>query len=202
MSATVLTTEAAKQASISVIEDDKGATAVHEVIVAMRANRRSGTANAKTRAEVVGSSAKPWRQKGTGRARAGTKKSPVWVGGGVAHGPKPRDYSKQINRQVRRLAFRRALSERIQAGDVLTVDSFEVPDGKTRSFVTALRELTDSPRVLLIGGRFDEKTFLAARNVQDALLISAHEVNVEQILYFDRLIVTREALDVLAQRTA
>ena len=202
MSANVLTTEAAKQASISVIEDDKGATAVHEVIVAMRANRRSGTASAKSRSEVAGSGAKPWRQKGTGRARAGTVKSPIWVGGGVAHGPKPRDYSKTINRQVRRLAFRRALSERIKAGDVLTVESFEVPDGKTRSFVSALREQTDSPRVLIIGGRFEDKTFLAARNVRDCLLISAHEVNVEQILYFDRLIVTREALDVLAQRTA
>jgi large subunit ribosomal protein L4 len=202
MSANVLTIEAAKQASIPVIEDDKGAAAVHEVIVALRANRRSGTAHAKSRSEVVGSSAKPWRQKGTGRARAGTRKSPIWVGGGVAHGPKQRDYSKQINRQVRRLAFRRALSERIKDGDVLTIDSFEVPDGRTQSFITALRAVTESPRVLIIGGRFEDKTFLAARNVQDSLLISAHEVNVEQLLYFDRLVVTREALDVLAQRTA
>lgn len=202
MSANVLTIDAAKQASIPVIEDDKGAAAVHEVIVALRANRRSGTASAKSRSEVTGSGAKPWRQKGTGRARAGSVKSPIWVGGGVAHGPKPRDYSKSINRNVRRLAFRRALSERIKDGDVLTVDSFEVADGKTKSFVAAVRELTDSARVLIIGGRFEDTTFRAARNVQDVLLMSAHEVNVEQLLYFDRLIVTREALDVLAQRTA
>ncbi len=202
MSATVLTTDAAKQASIPIIEDDKGATAVHEVVVALRANRRAGTASAKSRSEVVGSSAKPWRQKGTGRARAGSKKSPIWVGGGVAHGPKPRDYSKSVNRSVRRLAFRRALSERIKDGDVLTVDSFEIADGKTKSFVAAVRDLTDSARVLIIGGRFEDNTFRAARNVQDVLLMSAHEVNVEQLLHFDRLIVTGEALDVLAQRTA
>lgn len=202
MSANVLTIEAAKQASIPVIEDDKGAAAVHDVIVAMRANRRSGSASAKSRSEIAGSSSKPWRQKGTGRARAGTKKSPVWVGGGVAHGPKPRDYAKTLNKRVRRLAFRRALSERIKDGDVLLVEDFEVPDGKTKSFVTALRDLTDQARVLIIGGRFQSQTFLAARNVADTLLISADEVNVEQMLYFDRLIVTREALDVLAHRTS
>jgi len=113
MSAKVLTKAAAKEAKIDIIEDGRGTQAVHDVVVAMRAARRSGSANTKTKAEVDLSGAKPWRQKGTGRARAGYKSSPIWRGGGVVFGPKPRDYSKKISKSVRRLAFRKALSERI-----------------------------------------------------------------------------------------
>src|SRR5919106_3376111 len=118
MSAKVLTKAAAKEAKIELIEDGRGTQAVHETVVAYRANRRSGSANTKTKAEVNLSGSKPWRQKGTGRARAGYKSSPVWVGGGVAFGPKPRDYSKKISKATKRLALRKALSERIKAGDV------------------------------------------------------------------------------------
>src|SRR5215207_1592678 len=132
MSATVLTLDAARNANIAIIENGKGTQAVHDVVVAMRAARRSGTANTKTKAEVNLSGAKPWRQKGTGRARAGYKSSPVWVGGGVVFGPKPRDYSKRISKSVRRLALRKALSARIAAGDVLVVPSFGVKEAKTK----------------------------------------------------------------------
>src|SRR5205809_1894266 len=124
MSAKVLTKAAAQEAKIDVIENGRYTQAVHDTVVALRAGRRSGSANTKTKAEVNLSGAKPWRQKGTGRARAGYKSSPVWVGGGVVFGPKPRDYSKKVNKKVRRLAFRKALTERINAGDVLTVDKF------------------------------------------------------------------------------
>ena len=113
MSAKVLTIEAAKGAKFELIENGKGTQAVHDVVVASRAARRSGTASVKTKATVSGSGAKPWRQKGTGRARAGYKSSPVWVGGGVVFGPHPRDYSKKVPKQVRRLALRKALSARI-----------------------------------------------------------------------------------------
>src|ERR1700756_922762 len=109
MSTTVLTIAAAKKANISVIENGRGTQAVHDVVVAMRANRRSGSANTKTKAEVVASGKKPWRQKGTGRARAGYVSSPVWTGGGVVFGPKPRDYSKRIPKSVRRLALQKVL---------------------------------------------------------------------------------------------
>src|SRR5256886_3936000 len=112
MSAEVLTKAAAKEAELEIIENGRGTQAVHDVVVAMRAARRSGSANTKTKAEVDLSGAKPWRQKGTGRARAGYKSSPIWRGGGVVFGPKPRDYSKKISKSVRRLAFRKALSER------------------------------------------------------------------------------------------
>src|SRR3954465_2417314 len=117
MAATVLTIEAAKAANIEVIENGRYTQAVHDTVTALRAGRRSGSANTKTKAEVNLSGAKPWRQKGTGRARAGYKSSPVWTGGGVVFGPKPRDYSKKVGKSVRRLAFRKALSERINAGD-------------------------------------------------------------------------------------
>src|SRR5213594_827185 len=127
MSAKVLTADAAKAASFELIENGRGTQAVHETVVAMRAARRSGTASVKTKATVNLSGSKPWRQKGTGRARAGYASSPVWVGGGVVFGPKPRDYSKKVSKSVRRLALQKALSERIKAGDVLTIDKFVVP---------------------------------------------------------------------------
>src|SRR5688500_3554814 len=138
MSATILTIEAAKQANIEVIENGKGTQAVHDMVVAMRANRRSGTASTKTKATVNLSGAKPWRQKGTGRARAGYKSSPVWVGGGVVFGPHPRDYSKKVSKKTKRIALRKALSLRILAGDVLVVPNFAVGAPKTKDFVKLL----------------------------------------------------------------
>src|ERR1700738_2430714 len=117
MSATVLTIAAAKEAKINVIENGRGTQALHDVVVALRANRRSGSAHTKTKAAVADSGKKPWRQKGTGRARAGYASSPVWSGGGVVFGPKPRDYSKKVPKSVKRLALLKALRSRIVAGD-------------------------------------------------------------------------------------
>src|SRR5262245_5719373 len=143
MSAKVLTKAAAKEAGIELVEDGRGTQAVHHTIVAMRSARRSGSANTKTKAEVDLSGAKPWRQKGTGRARAGYKSSPIWRGGGVVFGPKPRDYSKKISKSVRRLALRKALSERIKAGDVLTVGEFVASELKRKAFVDLHRNHSD-----------------------------------------------------------
>src|SRR3979411_3205598 len=139
MSAKVLTKAAAKEAKIALVEGGRGTQAVHDVVVAMRAARRSGSANSKTKADVNLSGAKPWRQKGTGRARAGYKSSVIWRGGGVVFGPKPRDYSKKISKSVRRLAFQKALSERIDAGDVLTIGEFVVPELKSKSVINSLK---------------------------------------------------------------
>ena len=201
MSAKVLTAEAARGAKITLIEGGRGTQAVHEAIVAMRAARRSGSANTKTKAEVDLSGAKPWRQKGTGRARAGYKSSPIWRGGGVVFGPKPRDYTKKISKSTRRLAFQKALTERINAGDVLTIDGFAVKEAKTKAFLGLLKEQTDASKVLLISDAFDENTYRAARNVQPVLLVTATDVNTEQLLAFDKILVTGKALDQLAQRT-
>jgi large subunit ribosomal protein L4 len=201
MSAKVLTKAAAKEARINMIEDGRGTQAVHDTVVAMRAARRSGSANTKTKAEVNLSGAKPWRQKGTGRARAGYKSSPIWRGGGVVFGPKPRDYSKKISRSVRRLAFRKALTERINAGDVLTVDKFVVPELKTKSFLGLLKKQTESRKVLLISDAFDQTTFKSACNVKPVELATASDVNTEQLLAFEKILVTHKALEKLAERT-
>src|SRR6478736_6550169 len=156
MSAKVLSKAAAKEAKIDLIENGRGSQAMHEAVVAMRAARRSGSANTKTKAEVNLSGAKPWRQKGTGRARAGYKSSPIWRGGGVVFGPKPRDYSKKVSKTTRRLALQKALSERIKAGDVLTVDKFAVSEIKTKALVALLKKQTDARKVLVLSDSFDE----------------------------------------------
>ncbi len=202
MSARVLTVDAAKKADLDVIENAKGTQAVHEVIVAMRANRRSGTACTKRKGEVAFSGAKPWRQKGTGRARAGYKSSPLWEGGGVAFGPKPRDYSKKTPKSVKRLAFRKALSSRIAAGDVLTVDAFSVNEPKTRAFVSLVKEIAgDEAKTLVVSVEFDKQTYLAARNVKPTLLMTAGEVNTEHLLAFRKIILVGDALNALVRRT-
>ena len=201
MSAKVLTNAAAKEAKIEMIEGGRGTQAVHDTVVAMRAARRSGSANTKTKAEVDLSGAKPWRQKGTGRARAGYKSSPLWRGGGVVFGPKPRDYSKKVSKSVRRLAFQKALSERINAGDVLTIDKFAVTEIKTKSFVSMVKKATDAPKVLLISDAFDENTYKSARNIKSVRLATASDVNTEQLLAFHKILITPKALEKLAERT-
>ena len=202
MPAKVLTVEAAKEAKIDVIENGKYTQVVHDTVVAMRANRRSGTASVKTKATVSGSGAKPWRQKGTGRARAGYKSSPVWVGGGVVFGPHPRDYSKKVAKSVKKIALRKALSERIKDGDVILVENFAVKESKTKSFVAAVKAITDEPRALIISAVFDDKTYLAARNVQPTLLATASDVNTEQLLAFRKIILTNDALAQISERIA
>jgi len=201
MSATILTADAAKKASIDIITDGKGTQAVHDVVVAMRANRRSGTASVKTKATVNLSGKKPWKQKGTGRARAGYASSPVWSGGGVVHGPHPRSYAKKTPKAVKRLAFRKALSARILSGDVLVVDSFEVKEGKTKAFVNLIKGIAgDVRRTLVVSVSFSDVTFLAARNVANDLLMTASEVNTENLLAFDKIIITKDALASLGNR--
>jgi large subunit ribosomal protein L4 len=202
MSAKVLTIDQAKAAKFDLIENASGGQAVHDTVVAMQAARRSGSACVKTKATVNLSGAKPWRQKGTGRARAGYASSPVWVGGGVVFGPHPRDYSKTVPKQVRKLALRKALSARIVAGDVLVVDSFSVAEPKTKQFVSLIKANVAEEKVLVIAASFDENTYKAARNVKPTQLVTAREVNTEQLLAYRKIIVTSDALPQLAERTA
>ncbi len=203
MSAKAFTSKEASSANITIIDEgDKGNQAIHDLVVAYRANRRTGSANTKTRGEVSGTKKKMYKQKGTGNARHGAKTAPIFVGGGVVFGPKPRDYSKKVNKKTRKLAFQRALGARIAEGSVASIPSFAVADGKTKSFVKELSALTDSPRVLVVAKAFDEQTYLAARNVQWAQLQTALEVNVEQILHFDQILFVEDSLETLAQRSA
>ena len=202
MSATVLTVDAAKDAKIDIISNGKGTQAVHDVVVAMRANRRSGTASTKTKATVSGSGKKPYRQKGTGRARAGYMSSPVRVGGGVVFGPHPHSYAKKTSKTVKRLAFRKALSSRIIGGDVSVLDTFAVTELKTKAFMKLVGESTDAKKKILIVGQFDETTYKAGRNVQAVQLTTAEQVNTEDVLHYNKILITRDALDLIAERTA
>ena len=200
MSATVLTPEAAKAANIEIISNGKYTQAVHETVVAYRANRRSGTASVKTKATVAGSGSKPWKQKGTGRARAGYKSSPVWSGGGVVFGPHPRDYSKKVSKKTKRIALRKALSLRILAGDVLVVPNFAVGAPKTKDFVKLLTGYNPEGKTLIVSREFDDNTKLAARNVAAAQLITSLDVNTEDLLGYKKIVVTNDALAQLAER--
>lgn len=203
MSAKVLTAEDAKKANIAIIENGKGTQAVHDVITALRANRRTGSANTKTKGEVNLSGAKPWRQKGTGRARAGYKASPIWRGGGVVFGPKPRDYSKKTPKSVRKLALRKALSARILAGDVLVVEAPSIPDGKTAKFIAYIKQNAEGARhVLLVSPSFEDTTFRAARNLGHVQLVNAADVNAEHLLRYDKILLTGDALAKISERTA
>ena len=202
MSANILTIEAAKAADLRIPEDQETSQAVHDVIVAMRANRRSGTANTKTRGEVAQSGKKPFRQKGTGNARQGGNASPIHRGGGIVFGPRPRDYSKQVNRNTKRLAFAAALSDRIASGDVLAVDELKIDDGKTKSFVSKIKEIAGTEKALVVSSAFTDKTYLAARNVAASQLSTALDVNTEQILAYDKVVLTESAMQTLSKRTA
>ncbi len=202
MSATILTVDAAKAAHLDLITDKrKGMQALHETIVAYRANRRAGTASTKTKATVSGSGKKPYRQKGTGRARAGYMSSPIRRGGGVVFGPHPRDYSKKTNKSVKRLALRKALSAQIIDGNVLIVSDFNVKQAKTKDFVAAVKKLTDAAKVLIVSGDFSPATYLAARNVGPVQLMTDAECNAEHLLKYEKIVVTKKAFDTLVLRT-
>ena len=192
----------AQAANINIVEGEKGAQAVHDLVTAYRANRRSGSANTKTRGEVRGSGKKIYKQKGTGNARHGDKKAPIFVGGGVVFGPKPRSYAKTVNKTTRKLALRRVLTSLFENGIVSSTDAFAIEDGKTKSFVAAVSALTDAKKVLVIAASFDEKTYLAGRNVQAVQLETAANVNVEQLLHANAVVVVGDALETLAKRTA
>lgn len=201
MAAKTLTLEDAKSANLAVIENGRGTQAVHDMVVAMQANRRTGSACAKTRAEVAATGKKGWRQKGTGRARSGGNAPPHWEGGGVAFGPRPRDYSKKVNRAVKRLALAKVLSERLKAGDVLHAAAFEVKEGKTQAFAKQVSGFSGEASLLIVSQSFDDITKRAGRNFQSALLMTSAEVNVEQLLRYDKILLIGDALADLAART-
>src|SRR5437899_4168197 len=152
------------------IEDGRGTQAVHDVVVAYQAAQRMGTACTKTMGEVAGSGKKPWRQKGTGRARAGSFASPLWRGGGVTFGPKPRDFGKKGSRKTKQLALRKAITERLKAGDVLVVDDIKLDGPKTKGFLSVLSKLDVSGSTLIVSAGADKNLTLASRNVPDVEL--------------------------------
>ena len=169
---------------------------LHEAVVMQLANRRRGTASTKTIADVSGSTSKPWRQKGTGRARAGHKRSPLWRGGGIVFGPKPRDYSYQIPKKVRQVAIRSALSLKIQQNKFLVLDKMiELAQPKTKEIVSLLSNLGSPKRALFLLLEIDKNFLLSARNIPGVKVAQARAVNVYDLLYYDTVIATREAIN-------
>src|SRR6266498_2855803 len=144
------------EVKFALIENGKGTQAVHDAVVAYLANQRMGTACTKNVGEVAGTNKKPWRQKGTGRARAGSFQSPLWRGGGVVFGPRPRDFSKKVNGTTKQLALRKALSERLRAGDVLLVDELKLESPRTKEFVALLSAFELKGTALIIAQAADK----------------------------------------------
>lgn len=187
-------------ADLPTFEGDKGLQAVKEVIVAINANNRQGTHSTKTRGEVSGGGKKPWRQKGTGRARAGSNRSPIWVGGGVVFGPKPRDYSKKINHKVKALAFSRALFDRVVAGEVAVIEQFSVEQPKTKLMNEVVSRIVPKGKVLLVDAPFAAETARAARNIERVYLQEAAELNTLDLAKYGKILVSTSALDAIIAR--
>ncbi|MCW5554055.1 MAG: 50S ribosomal protein L4 [Verrucomicrobiae bacterium] len=204
MKLTVKDTKGNSQGELEVkfplVESGKGTQAVHDTVVAYRANQRMGTACTKTMGEVSGSGKKPWRQKGTGRARAGSFASPLWRGGGVVFGPKPRDFGKKVNLRTRRLALRKALSERLKAGDVVVVDELKLGSPKTREFVGVMNALELKGTTLVIAPELDKTLVLASRNLPNVKFITSDLVNTYDVLRPDKLLITRSAFEKIEAR--
>jgi large subunit ribosomal protein L4 len=183
------------------IKNGKGTQAVHDAVVGIRANRRLGTAKAKQMGEVAGSGKKPWKQKHTGRARAGSFQSPLWRGGAVTFGPRPRDYSKKVSKKTRTLALRKALSERLLAGDVIVVSELKLDSHKTKDFVSNLSKLgVKDATALVVTDVLDKNLKLASRNVAGVQVEPADSVNVLELLNFGKIVATKAALDKLTAR--
>jgi large subunit ribosomal protein L4 len=184
------------------IENGKGTQAVHDAVVAYQAAQRMGTACTKNVGEVAGTNKKPWRQKGTGRARAGSFQSPLWRGGGVVFGPKPRDFGKKVNAKTRQLALRKALTERLKAGDVLVLEELKLGSPKTKEFTGLLSALELKGSALIVSQEADRNLTLASRNVPNVVLTTSDLLTTYDVLRPDKLVFTRSAFEKVEARLA
>ncbi len=184
------------------VEGGKGTQAVHDVVTAYQAAQRSGTANTKNVGEVAGTNKKPWRQKGTGRARAGSFQSPLWRGGGVVFGPRPRDFGKKVSRKTRALALRKALSERLKAGDVVVLDRLKLTSPKTKEIVGLMSALELKGSTLIVSSGTDKNLMLASRNLPEVALTTSDSLNTYDVLRPDKLVFTKEAFEKFESRLA
>lgn len=167
---------------------------LHQVVKMQLANKRQGTQSALTRAEVRGGGAKPWRQKGTGRARHGSIRSPIWTKGGVAFAPKPRDYSYRMPKKMRRQALKSALSSKVASNKILVLDILELAQPKTKEMVKVLKNLGVDGKALIVLPEKNETVIRAARNIQGIKLASINTLNALDILNYDKFIITKEAV--------
>jgi len=168
--------------------------AMHQVVVSQLAKARAGTASTKTRSDVGYSANKPYRQKGTGRARAGYRGSPIWRGGGVVFGPHPRKYKLKVPKKVRRLALRSALASKVLAGKFVVVESLEMKAPKTRDLIGILTSLNVTGKTLIVTGEFQENLALSGRNIPEVAVIDLEQLNVYDVLNMEYLVMTRDAV--------
>jgi large subunit ribosomal protein L4 len=189
-----------REVKFPLIEDGKGTQAVHDVVVAYQAAQRMGTACTKTMGEVAGTGKKPWRQKGTGRARAGSFQSPLWRGGGVVFGPKPRDFGKKVSRKTKQLALRKALTERLRAGDVVLLDDLKLDSARTKDFIAVLSALELKGSALIIAQTPDKNLALASRNVPNVAVTTSDALNTYDVLRSDKLVFTTGAFEQVETR--
>lgn len=181
-----------------IFESPTNEALMHQALVRQLANARVGTHKAKTRGEVRGGGAKPWRQKGTGRARHGSRRSPIWVGGGVAHGPRPGSHRKKMPRQMRRAALRSALSAKVAKGQVVVVDALDIEEPKTKVMMEALNALSggEGKTLVLLSGN-NHAVEKSVRNLRAARTLNARYLNIRDLLKYDTLVVPLRALDVI-----
>jgi len=188
------------EVKFAMIENGRGTQAVHDTVTAYRAAQRSGTAKAKNAGEVSGTNKKPWKQKGTGRARAGSFQSPVWVGGGVTFGPRPRDFTKKISKNTKALALRKALTERLKMGDVVIVDDLKLASAKTKDFVKVIDTLELTGTTLIVSGEANANLTRAARNICGVTLTTGDSLNTYDVLRPDKLLFTKSAFETVEAR--
>ena len=181
---------------------DKGAQAVKDAVTAIRNAMRAGTACTKGKGEVAGSNKKPWKQKGTGNARAGFRQSPVWRGGGVAHGPKPRDFETKLNKKVWKLAFARALSDKLVAGEVIVVDEFAFEAPKTKLMAAFLKELGVDRSAIIVQKDVDDTTLLVTSNLPRIDYSTAQALDVYTVMVNKKLVCDKAGFDALLARIA
>ena len=181
---------------------DKGAQALKDAVTAYRNALRAGTACTKGKGEVAGSNKKPWKQKGTGNARAGFRQSPVWRGGGVAHGQKPRDYSQKLNKKVWALAFKRALSEKLEAGNVIVLDKFEFEAPKTKLMAKLLKDLGVERSACIVQKEVDDTVLLVTSNLPKIDYSTAAALDVYTVMVSRQLVCDQAGFDALMARMA
>ncbi len=167
--------------------------ALHQVVVALLANKRQGTQSTKTRSEVRGGGIKPWRQKGTGRARQGSIRAPQWIKGGIVFAPKPRDYRISVPKSMRKVAMKSALTSKVQENQMIILDSLNFEAPKTKNIIEMLRVL-EANKALIITAESDEIVYKSARNIQGINIIPANNINVYDLLKYEKLIITKEAV--------
>ena len=173
---------------------EPNAAVMHMVVVSYLANQRQGTQSALTRSEVSGGGRKPWRQKGTGRARQGSTRAPQWYHGGVVFAPKPRDYRFSVNKKVRRLAMKSAFSAKTQTEDVIVIDKIALDEIKTAKIAAMLKAVGSEKKALIVLPEVDEKVIKSARNIAGVKTAQVNELNVYDILNADKLIIAKDAL--------